>query len=250
WTMGPPDTWEKMRGWLSRLPGTLPQPPRAIVVISGHWETREFAVTGSAHPPLIYDYSGFPPETYQLQYPAPGDPALAEQIRGLLTAAGFEAKIDAERGFDHGVFIPFKVIYPAAQIPIVQLSVLKSLDPAVHLAAGRALAPLRAENVLIVGSGMSYHNLRELFRGGKNADSDRFDGWLTPAVTGTTARERDASLQDWAHAPAARNAHPREEHLIPLMVAAGAAGEDRGVRIFSDRVMGATVSAYGFGLAT
>jgi aromatic ring-opening dioxygenase catalytic subunit (LigB family) len=195
---------------------------------------------------LIYDYSGFPPHTYQLTYPAPGSPKLAEQIRELLSGAGIAARTDSTRGFDHGVFIPFKVAYPEAQIPIVQLSLHTGLDPSVHLAVGRALQPLRDEGILITGSGMSYHNIRGFFSGSPIPASDQFDAWLTDVVT-TDAQKRNAGLQQWQTAPSARDAHPREEHLIPLMVAAGAAGDDKGERVFSDRVMGATISAYRFG---
>jgi aromatic ring-opening dioxygenase catalytic subunit (LigB family) len=242
----PPDTWQKMAAWLGALAGSLGVTPRAIVVISGHWEQKEFSVTGSPHPPLIYDYHGFPPHTYQLRYDAPGSPALAKEIAGLLTQAGLPARVDPARGFDHGVFIPFKLIYPKAEIPIVQLSLKAGLDPRLHVELGRALQPLRKQGVLIVGSGMSYHNL-----GGFGAQfgppSDEFDAWLTGAVCAPDAQARNQKLEQWQSAPHARLAHPREEHLLPLMVASGAAGEDLGHRIFTDRVMGVTVSAYRFG---
>jgi aromatic ring-opening dioxygenase catalytic subunit (LigB family) len=217
-----------------------------VLVISGHWEEPEFTVTSGAHPPLIYDYSGFPPETYKIQYNAPGSPQLAEEVVKLLGSAGIPACKDAQRGFDHGVFIPFKLVYPKANVPIVQLSLKSGLDPAAHLAAGEALVRLRNEGVLIVGSGMSYHNLRSFFANGATADSDRFDAWLTGAVT-KPSDQRSQELLEWQKAPAARQAHPREEHLIPLMVTAGAAEDDRGMRIYSDRVMGAAISAYAFG---
>jgi aromatic ring-opening dioxygenase catalytic subunit (LigB family) len=242
----PPDTWTKMAHWLSQLRFNLPAKPTAVLVISGHWETPEFAVNSNPRPALIYDYSGFPPHTYQLTYPASGDPELAGRVVDLLAAAGFSAHEDPQRGFDHGVFIPFKVIYPDAEIPIVQLSLRSGLDPATHIAAGRALEPLRKEGVLIVGSGMSYHNLRGF--GGRYGDaSDDFDAWLTDSMTAPGAAKREERLKLWSKAPHARLAHPREEHLLPLMVAAGAAGDDPGHRIFSDRVMGVTVSAYQFG---
>ena len=174
----PPDTWRSMAAWLGGLAGSLGVFPKAIVVVSGHWEQKEVSLTGSPYPPLIYDYSGFPPHTYQLRYPAPGSPALAQQIAGLLQHAGIPARIDSERGFDHGVFIPLKVIYPEAQTPIVQLSLQAGLDPRTHLEIGHALAPLRQQDVLIVGSGMSYHNLRG-FGDQFGPASDQFDGWLT-----------------------------------------------------------------------
>jgi len=242
----PPDTWKKMGTWLGALAGSVGVTPKAIVVVSGHWERPEFSVTGSPHPPLLYDYQGFPPHTYQLRYDVPGDLALAQQITGLLSHAGLSVYVDAERGFDHGVFIPFKVIYPKAQIPIVQLSLKTGLDPRLHIEVGRALQPLRKKGVLIVGSGMSYHNLRR-FGDAFGAASDQFDAWLTDAVCAPDAGTRNKKLEQWETAPHARLAHPREEHLLPLMVVSGAAGDDRGRRVFSDRVMGVTVSAYRFG---
>ena len=242
----PPDTWKNMGAWLAALADSIGVTPKAVVVISGHWEQPEFAVTGSQHPPLIYDYQGFPPHTYQLRYDAPGAPALAHQIAGLLHQAGFPARVDPERGFDHGVFIPFKLIYPQAEIPIVQLSLKTGLDPSVHIWVGRALQPLRQQGVLIVGSGMSYHNLRG-FGTEFGAASDQFDAWLADAVCAPSAQMRNQKLEHWQAAPHARLAHPREEHLLPLMVASGTAGEHLGHRIFTDRVMGVTVSAYRFG---
>jgi aromatic ring-opening dioxygenase catalytic subunit (LigB family) len=242
----PPDTWKKMGAWLGTLAGSIGVKPKGIVVISGHWEQPEFSVTGSPHPPLIYDYHGFPPHTYQLRYDAPGAPALAQQIAGLLSQAGFPARVDPQRGFDHGVFIPFKLVYPKADIPIVQLSLKVGLDARTHIEVGRALEPWRKQGALIVGSGMSYHNLRG-FGGEFGETSDQFDAWLTDAVCAPDAQTRNQKLQQWQTAPNARLAHPREEHLLPLMVASGAAGEDLGRRTFTDRVMGVTVSAYQFG---
>jgi aromatic ring-opening dioxygenase catalytic subunit (LigB family) len=240
----PPDTWKKMAAFLSSVGKDVAPTPKAVLVISGHWEEPEFTVGSSARPPLIYDYSGFPPETYQLKYNAPGSPELAQRVIALLSEAGIPGRSDPQRGFDHGVFIPFKLVYPEANVPIVQLSLKAGLDPAAHIAAGRALAPLRDEGILIVGSGMSYHNLRGFFAGGGNPAAERFDTWLTSAVTGEEAPQK---LLEWRSAPSAREAHPREEHLIPLMVAVGAAGQDRGVRIYHDHVMGAAISAYRFG---
>jgi len=171
---------------------------------------------------------------------------LAQQISELLGQAGLPARVDANRGFDHGVFIPFKLIYPDANVPIVQLSLKSGLDPKLHIEVGRALEPLRKQGVLIVGSGMSYHNLRG-FGSEFSAASDEFDAWLTDAVCAGDAVTRNRKLEQWQTAPHARLAHPREEHLLPLMVASGAAGKDLGRRIFTDRVMGVTVSAYQFG---
>lgn len=245
--MGPPDTWDRMGDWLRGLARTTAVRPRAIVVVSAHWETPVVAVTSGAAPQLLFDYYGFPPHTYELRYPAPGDPALAAALCTLLGGAGIDAVEDPVRGFDHGVFIPFKLVYPDADIPIVQLSLHASFDPALHLAMGRALAPLRDDGVLIVGSGMSYHNMSGFMRGdGEIVASDQFDSWLQD-VCRQTGEPRATALTNWRTAPAARDVHPREEHLLPLMVAAGAGGDDPGRCEFSDRVMGATVSAFAFG---
>ncbi|MBX3228002.1 MAG: dioxygenase [Labilithrix sp.] len=246
WTMGPADTWERMRGWLEGLAASLPEEPKAILVVSGHWESDVPTVMTSAAPPLYFDYYGFPKHTYELTWPAPGSPALAERVRGLLQGAGISSKSDEARGFDHGVFVPLKVAFPDAAIPTVQLSLQSTLDPAQHLAIGRALAPLRDEGVLIVGSGMSYHNMRGFMSGGGRAASEKFDAWLADAVERAPV-EREAALVGWAAAPAARESHPREEHLLPLMVAAGAGAGDPGKRIFRDDVMGVFVSAVQFG---
>ena len=243
----PPSTWNKMGDWLRSWPSTFNEKPKAVLVISAHWEEAEFSVTSNPNPSLIYDYSGFPAHTYEIKYDAPGSPHLAQRIADLLGAAGVMVRQDAVRGFDHGVFIPFKLVYPQADIPIVQLSLKRGLDPAEHIRVGQLLAPLRKEGVLIVGSGMSYHNLREFFRGGGEATtvSKRFDDWLESSLI--TGGERNKKLIHWFDAPGARAAHPREEHLIPLMVVAGAAGDDRVDKVFTDNVMGATVSAFQFG---
>ncbi len=246
WTMGPADTWVRMAEWLRGIAATLPERPRAILVVSGHWESSVPTVTSSAAPPLLFDYYGFPEHTYQLTWPAPGSPELAARVRELLAAAGIDSATDAERGFDHGVFVPFKVAFPEADIPTVQLSLRSDLDPEKHLAIGRALAPLRDEGVLIVGSGMSYHNMRGFMTGRGREDSERFDAWLSDAVTRPRA-ERDRTLAAWREAPSGTAAHPREEHLIPLMVAAGAAGSDVGTRVLRDEPMGVVVSAVRFG---
>ncbi|MFZ5491366.1 MAG: DODA-type extradiol aromatic ring-opening family dioxygenase [Pseudomonadota bacterium] len=243
----PPDTWDRMAAWLRGLAADIGQHPRAVLLISGHWEEPRVSVNAQAQPPLLFDYYGFPPHTYQLKYPAPGDPALAARVQALLAAGGVPTRAETERGLDHGVFVPFLLIYPQADVPIVQLSLHESLDAAAHLALGALLEPLRDEGVLIVGSGMSYHNMRGLMGGGTpGPDSERFDAWLGDACSAAPA-ERARLLTHWAQAPAARASHPREEHLLPLMVAAGAAGSDPGRRVFHDRVMGATVSAFAFG---
>ena len=246
WTWGPADTWNATQRFLEGLAATLPEPPKALLVVSGHWEEPAFTASAAATPELIFDYSGFPEHTYRLTWPAPGDPELAERVAGLLSQAGLPAGLSANRGFDHGVFVPLKVAFPEAKIPVVTLSLAASLDPALHLAAGRALAPLRDEGVLIVGSGMSFHNLRAYLRPETAERARAFDSWLTRAVE-SPATERSALLTGWREAPFAAFAHPREEHLIPLMVAAGAGGDAPGTRIFGDEPMGAAISAYRFG---
>jgi aromatic ring-opening dioxygenase catalytic subunit (LigB family) len=232
--------------WLARLPQTLPAVPKAILSVTGHWEAPEFTVGTSALPPMVYDYSGFPEHTYHVRYPAPGSPSIAERVRQLLSAAGIRCETDASRGFDHGTFVPLSVMYPQATIPVVQLSIKRSMDPREHLHAGTALLPLRDEGVLIVGSGLSYHNMQG-FRGGGGPASVAFERWLTSAVAEPNVATRTSRLLGWEQAPAARLSHPREDHLIPLMVAAGAAGDDLGRRDFLDHAMGVVMASYRFG---
>lgn len=226
------------------LPGRKPE---ALLVVSAHWEERVPTVTTSERPPMLYDYYGFPPESYSVQWPAPGHPGLAARVRDLLGRVGFETAADASRGFDHGTFVPLKLTYPEADVPTIQVSLKAGLDPEEHLALGRALAPLRDEGVFIVGSGMTYHDLRSFFDPSvARPVAEAFDAWLR--VTGTLPREsRDALLARWSAAPAARQAHPREEHLLPLMVVAGAAGDDRGTVAFAGTFAGIPLSAYHFG---
>jgi aromatic ring-opening dioxygenase catalytic subunit (LigB family) len=232
---------------LRDLPGTLPFRPKAVLLASAHWEESAFTLMSHPHPPMLYDYYGFPRQTYEIVYPAPGEPSLAERVRGLITDAGLPAAIDAARGFDHGAFVPMAVAWPDASMPIVQLSLRAGLDPATHLALGRALASLRSEAVLIVGSGLSWHNLRAL---GPQArvPSQQFDAWLQDTIT-SPAAERTARLLRWTEAPAARAAHPREEHLLPLMIAAGAALDDAGDCPYREENVygGVTVSSFRFG---
>lgn len=244
----PADTWAKMAGWLRSVPKQIGVRPKAILLISAHWEAPQFTVNAQAAPPLLFDYSGFPSHTYELEYPASGSPDLAAQVQTLLGAAGIGNDAEHSRGLDHGVFIPMKLAFPLADLPIVQLSLKQGLDPAEHLALGRALAPLREQGVLIIGSGMSYHNMRRLRSGSTDVDPDsiHFDDWLSETV-GLPAHSREQRLIEWAAAPGGRASHPREEHLLPLHVVAGAAGEDNGQRVFQDRVIGSVQSAFMFG---
>ena len=232
--------------FLSGLPQELAAEPKALLVISAHWEEPVPTVMSSPKPPMLYDYFGFPPESYEITWPAPGEPQLAGRVQKLLGDAGFETAADAERGFDHGTFIPLKVMYPKADVPTIQLSILRTLDPETHIALGSALAPLRDEGVLIVGSGMSYHNLRNLMTRQGRAESEAFDAWLRDVAT-ADPEARNKGLQEWATAPSARRAHPREDHLLPLMVVAGAAGSDRGQVGFSGLFGDARISAFQYG---
>lgn len=232
----------------------LPSRPTSLVVVSAHWEGEqdEILIQASAKPPLLFDYYGFPPEAYQLTWPAPGAPALAQQVRTLLTAAGFRAALDTERGYDHGVFVPLKLAFPSADIPTLQVSLHASLDVAQHLALGRALAPLRSAGALIIGSGFATHNLREISGGDSSSHpapwAQEFDGWLARTLLGApralaTAEPGAAPTrgQPMPHhalcaaleraqqdAPHFARAHPRTEHLLPLFVALGAAAPAEG----------------------
>ena len=239
--LGEPAALRELATYLRGLETVPHTRPSAVLAVSAHWEEAVPTVMTGTNPPLLFDYYGFPQAAYELTWPAPGNPALATRVRELLSAAGIDSGTNAERGFDHGTFVPLKLTYPT-----VQLSLKRGLDPAEHLAIGRALAPLRDEGVFIVGSGMSYHNMRGFGSGAARAASQEFDAWLTEAVT----REHDArdrELTRWSSAPSARASHPREEHLIPLMVIAGAAGADRGRVGYSGSLMGAKISGYQFG---
>ncbi len=244
--MGP--TYDRLEASLADMPRQIGRTPDAILMVSAHWEEPAFTVMGNPRPPMIYDYGGFPAHTYQVHYDAPGSPELARRVHALIEAAGLPVRTDPERGFDHGMFSPMAAIYPKADVPVVQLSLRRGLDPAEHIALGRAIAPLRDENVLIVGSGLSYHNLRAFGPQARDV-SKAFDDWLGDTTLGATGDARNARLLQWSAAPAARIAHPREEHLIPLMVAVGAAENDAGERVYheDDFMGGIAVSSFRFG---
>ena len=198
--------------------------PKAIVMVSAHWETNIPMLTGAAQPATIHDFGGFPDELYRIRYAAPGAPALAERVQGLLRAAGICPGIDAQRGLDHGAWVPLLHMYPQADIPVIQLSVQPELYARHHLAMGRALAPLRDEGVLIIASGHMTHNLRDYFRhSGQQSVAEyaaSFRNWVDAQIMGN---HFDA-LQNWeSDAPGARQAHPSTEHFLPIFVAIGAA---------------------------
>ena len=222
--------------------------PAAILVISAHWEARKPTITSGASPSLIYDYYGFPKESYEIKYPAPGSPDLANKIFNLLGSAGIEAKLDYQRGFDHGLFVPLKMMYPKANIPCVQMSLVNSLQPEAHIRIGKALADLRKDNVLVIGSGFSFHNLKEFFAPStqkSQAMNENFEEWLIDTCSNRqiTEEEREQRLINWESAPAARFCHPREEHLLPLHVCYGVAGT-AAKRVFEFEIMGKMASAY------
>ena len=231
---------------LVKMIADLPEKPKAILMISGHWETKTAKVMASAQPPMVYDYYGFPAHTYEITYPAPGAPELADRTLALLKDAGIEASLDHSQGFDHGVFAPMAIMYPNADIPLYQVSILKSYDPADHFNMGRALAPLRDEGVLIIGSGLSYHNL-SLFNPAAKVPSAAFDKWLDDTLA-LDAAARTAGLSAWEQAPAARICHPQEDHLVPLFAALGAAETAKATRIYHDTNLrgGVTASGYRF----
>ncbi|HEX8747207.1 MAG TPA: class III extradiol ring-cleavage dioxygenase [Pyrinomonadaceae bacterium] len=246
-----PGVYDNLEASLKDIPRQLGKPPKAVLVVSGHWEERDFTVMSGPEPPMVYDYSGFPEFTYRIKYPAPGSPEVARHVQELLCGAGFAASANNLRGFDHGTFAPMAAIYPEANVPVLQLSIRSDSDVEAHLAAGRALAPLRDEGVLIIASGLSYHNLRRFGAAGQHP-SREFDAWLTRAICEETSAERNQKLRDWTKAPSARLAHPGEDHLIPLMVAVGAAESEVGERFYHEDSFfgGLTVSSYRFGQAT
>ncbi len=234
-----------LRGFFESLPATLPKPD-ALLVVSAHWEESVPTVMTAERPPILYDYYGFPDAAYSIEWPAPGSPALADRVTSLLASAGIATAKDPRRGFDHGTFVPMKLSWPRADVPTIQLSLKEGLDPAEHIAIGKALAPLRDEGILIVGSGMSFHNLGAFRKSSGRDVSIAFDGCIEKTAT-LDAETRDRELVVWERAPSARQAHPREEHLLPLMVIAGAAGADVGKNAWRGDFGRMRISAYQYG---
>ena len=249
WIEGPMhDAHAQLEMSLAGLLSRHPVLPRAVLMVTAHWEEADFTVSTAPAPGMIYDYYNFPENTYHVTYKAPGDPVLAERVMALLIDAGIPCAVHPTRGYDHGTFVPMHVLRPAADIPVVQMSIRADYDPARHMAVGRALSVLRDEGVLILGSGLSYHNLRRFGAAGADA-SARFDAWLQGTLVEGAVSTRGESLVRWAEAPAAREAHPREDHLVPLMVAAGAAEGDAATCVYhEDAFFGAlSVSSFAFG---
>jgi len=229
-----------MVDFMTQLPSKLKRPV-AILVISAHWEERAATLVGAHNPAMLYDYYGFPEEAYQITYPAPGSPELAQKVAALLEKNNIPTQIDPRRGFDHGLFIPLKLMYPQADIPSFQLSLLRGLNPSAHIALGQALRGLINENILVVGSGFSFHNMGAfMWEGPSTPDpaNDAFQNWLIETCTGPMPQsERKQRLIEWEKAPSARYCHPREEHLLPLHVCLGMAGKPAEL-IFDDQILG------------
>jgi aromatic ring-opening dioxygenase catalytic subunit (LigB family) len=229
-----------MLDFMIHLP-TMINRPDFILVVSAHWEENVATLLGAEKPSMFYDYYGFPAEAYTITYPAPGSPELAEKIAGVFEKNNTPIQINHERGFDHGLFIPLKLMYPEADIPSLQLSLVKGLNPAEHLTMGNILRALMHENILVVGSGFSFHNMMAFsWQGLDKPDplNDKFQNWLIETCTGTLSQpEREKALIEWEKAPGARYCHPREEHLLPLHVCAGMA-KQAGTLIFDDKILG------------
>jgi aromatic ring-opening dioxygenase catalytic subunit (LigB family) len=220
--------WEETRSRLLREDLGM---PKAIVVLSAHWESDPIKVTSSPRPAMLYDYYGFPDESYAIQYPAPGEPELAARIQRMLRTSNVPAladcQLDPKRGFDHGVFVPLKILFPHADVPVVCVSLHSSLSPEINMAIGQTLAPLRDENVLLLGSGLTYHNMERMMRptAQSHQASKEFNSWLKETMLTSDVESRWDRLRHWDQAPGARIAHPREDHLMPLLVIAAAASD-------------------------
>jgi len=225
--------YARLAKYLKEFPSKLEMRPKVIVIISAHWEESQFTIMSHAHPPMYYDYFGFPKDTYHVQYPAPGAPALVPKIKELLASAGIQLREDHARGFDHGTFVPLSLMFPEANIPVLQISMKTGYEPTKHMKLGQALAPLRDAGILIIGSGHSFHNLN--FAEPKATQhSQQFEEWLTNTLCFQDPAERIKKLVTWSSAPSAQKAHPKEDHLVPLFVAAGAAPLSKGKKGFSE----------------
>lgn len=237
---------DAMNLFLKEIAAMMPK-PEAVVVLSAHWENDPSLVTSHSAPELVYDYYGFPRQAYEIEYPAAGYPELALKAAVLLNEAGINAKAEGKRGFDHGVYIPLTLMLPQADVPCIQISLIKGLDAEKHLLMGQALRPLLRENIWLLGSGFSFHNMRGFdLQAGSGSPSmpdtqnRSFQDWLkkTCADEKTSPEQQRQNLLNWEQAPAARHCHPREEHLLPLMVCAGAAGYRPAHKVFDVKIMG------------
>lgn len=236
----------QMAETLRHIAGSISK-PSAVIVVSAHWEMSKPTVTRAARPPLLYDYYGFPEAAYRITYPAPGDPQLADEVARVLEAERITAVSDGQRGFDHGLFVPLKIMYPDADIPCIQLSLVQGLDPALHLRMGEALAHLKHDGLLIVGSGFSFHNMEAFFAPSseRQTKNDAFQAWLAETCSSTALgeSERRERLLQWERAPYARYCHPRAEHLLPLHVCYGAAGRPCR-QVFEPEILGVKAGTF------
>lgn len=231
---------------LRSLPQRFPK-PEVILLASAHWETPDITFVGGEDPGLLYDYYGFPPESYEVKYPCKNSLSLVEKARKLLSTAGLKSSVDPKRRYDHGVFVPLKLMYPEANIPVVQLSLPVSRDPALVYRIGQALSPLRSEGVLFIGSGLSFHNLPSFFSSDRSklSRSREFDDALKSAMTSEDSRKQ--KLVGWSNFPQARFCHPQEDHLMPLLFVAGAGDGETCTIIYEDELMGAKISGFQLG---
>lgn len=232
---------------LAGVVSTLPQQPKAIAIVTAHWITATFSMATHARPGMIYDYGGFPEHTYEVQYPAPNSAEVCARLAELAAEHGLTLRADPNHGFDHGVFVPLHVMRPQADIPVLSLSIQVNYDYAQHVAYGRMLAALRDEGVLLVCSGLNYHNMRGFGRAESLAPAQAFNAFLNDALTQATGQARIDALAKWDHHPAARLVHPEEDHLVPLFVAVGAAGDDPGQVLVEEMVMGIPMVSWRFG---
>lgn len=231
---------------LKAIPAQLSEKPNCVLLISAHWEAPVIKVSSAEAPGMLYDYTGFPEAMYKIQYKAPGHPQWAQRIYRLLTEADWHVAQNNKRDFDHAVYSLLQPMWPDAEVPVVMMSLHASLDAALHYRLGQALAPLRREGLLIIGSGQSFHNLAA--RGPQSRVlSLLFDGWLRDSTLKLKGVARQQALEQWQQAPAARFAHPREEHLLPLMVVAGAAAEEHASCVFGDFIADVATSCFCFG---
>jgi len=249
-----------LQGLAAGLDKELDKKPRAILMISAHWEEAQARVTSAAQPGLLFDYYGFAKEAYDIHFPIAGDPQLAQEIIHRLKEAGISAVEDDTRGLDHGTFVPLKLVYPEADIPVVQLSLLSSLDAQAHIDIGKAIASLVDEDVLIIGSGFTFHNMKAMSldpEANRRSDdensvsykSQAFDNWLQETIADKklSMAEKEQRLAEWQLAPHARFCQPREEHLLPLMVCFGAAmaNENLAAEVgFDDFLLGGKTSGF------
>lgn len=220
--------------------------PELIIIVSAHWEESIPTILSGSSPELYFDYYNFPAEAYQITYPAKGAPEWAQKIEHLLSRDNIECRLDRWRGFDHGVFVPLKLMFPKADIPCLQISLMADLTANAHIRLGEALQALKTENVLILGSGFSFHNMKCFGKPGEDLKNEAFDHWLRETLLSESLmyREKHLRLSQWDQAPYARYCHPREEHLLPLHVCFGAAGDMKPTLVFNQTIMNRKASGF------